>query len=102
MFVYYIVKITRLHDYQTWPTHISLEIHEVRVAFGPFFLDCAFRALIGWAGKLQYGLLGKYRFIVGRRVPHVHSPLLLFLPHKMPSLAVHSSGKSCSSPAEYL
>ena len=88
-----IVKIRKLHDYQT------LEIHEVREGFWAFFLDCAFRTPIGWGDKLRsHGLLGKYRSIVGRRVSHVHSPL--FLPDKMPSLAVHSSGKFGCRPAK--
>ena len=33
--------------------HIFGEIHEVRKGLWSFFLDCAFRMLIGWAGKLQ-------------------------------------------------
>ena len=38
--------------------HILGEIHEVRKGLWAFFLDCAFRMLIGWAGKLQtHGVL---------------------------------------------
>ena len=32
--------------------HICLRICEVRKDLWAFFLDCAFRMLIGWAGKL--------------------------------------------------
>ena len=48
---YSIVK-TRLHDYQTWPTHFW-EIYGVRKGMWVFFLDCDFRVLIGWAAKLR-------------------------------------------------
>ena len=33
--------------------HIFGEIHEVRKGLWAFFLDCAFRMLIGWADKLR-------------------------------------------------
>ena len=66
----------RLHDYQTWPTHKFTGCAKVS---GLFFLAVSFRTLTGWAGKLpSHGFLGKYRLIGGRRVLHVHSPLLLF------------------------
>ena len=51
-FVSSIVKVARLYDYQTWRTHFG-EIHEVRKGLWAFFLDCAFRLLIGWATKLR-------------------------------------------------
>ena len=44
-FAYSIVIITRLYDYQTWRTHSF----EARKGLWAFFLDCAFRMLIGWA-----------------------------------------------------
>ena len=47
-FVYSIVKV-RLYDYQTWRA-----IHEVRKGLWAFFLHCAFRILIGWAGKRDH------------------------------------------------
>ena len=33
--------------------HIYREIHEVRKGLWALFLDCAFRALIGWSDKPQ-------------------------------------------------
>ena len=33
--------------------HILAEIHEVRKGLWAFFLDCAFRMLIGWTGELR-------------------------------------------------
>ena len=36
MFVYSIVKITRLHDYQTWPTHNCFRNSRVRKGFWAF------------------------------------------------------------------
>ena len=45
----FLVQLSRLYDYQTWKT----EIHEVRKGLWAFFLDCAFRMLIGWAGRLR-------------------------------------------------
>ena len=33
--------------------HIFGEIHEARKGLRAFFLDCAFRVLIGWADKLR-------------------------------------------------
>ena len=50
--VYYIVKITRCSDYQTWQTHF-LRNSEVAQRYVVFFLDWAFRTLIGWADKLR-------------------------------------------------
>ena len=50
-FVYSTVKITRLHDYQTWQTHFSRNSRGAQRFVG-FFLDCVFRMLIGWAGEL--------------------------------------------------
>ena len=35
---------------KTWQTHL---LSEVRKGMWAFFLDCAFRALIGWADKLR-------------------------------------------------
>ena len=46
-FVYSIVKITRLYDYQTWQNIVG-EIHEVRKGLWTFLLIAM---LIGWAGK---------------------------------------------------
>ena len=46
--VWKICLVTRLRNYQTWRTHFW-EIHEVRKGLWAFFLDCAFRMLIGWA-----------------------------------------------------
>ena len=51
LFQYSIVKITRLYDYQTWRTHLLDEFIRCAKVCG-LFLDCAFRMLIGWAGKL--------------------------------------------------
>ena len=50
--VYSVVKITRLYDYQHG-RHVFGEIYEMRKGFWALFLDCAFRMLIGWAGKLR-------------------------------------------------
>ena len=47
--MYYTVKIIRFYDYQTWPTHLRDSQGAQR--FVGFFLDCAFRMLIGWAGR---------------------------------------------------
>ena len=47
-FVYSLVKITRLTDYQTWRTHSRGAQRHVG-----FFLDCALRMLIGWADKFR-------------------------------------------------
>ena len=33
--------------------HIFGEIYKLRKGLWAFFLDCVFRVLIGWAGKLQ-------------------------------------------------
>ena len=44
-FVYSIVKITRLYDYQTWNSRNSRGAQR----FVGFFLNYAFRMLIGWA-----------------------------------------------------
>ena len=33
--------------------HIFFSVHEVRKGLWDFYLDCAFRMLIGWAGKLR-------------------------------------------------
>ena len=33
---------------------MRLENHEVRKGLWAFFLDCAFRMLIGWARRLRY------------------------------------------------
>ena len=49
-FVYSIVKITRLYDYQTWQTHFWRNSRGAQRFVG-FFLDCAFRMLIGWTGE---------------------------------------------------
>ena len=49
-FVYSIVKITRLYDYQTWRTHL-INVRGAQRYVG-FFLDCAFRMLIGWEDEL--------------------------------------------------
>ena len=51
-FVYPTVKITRLYDYQTWWTHFLRNSRGAQRQVD-FFLDCAFRMLIGWAGKFQ-------------------------------------------------
>ena len=53
-FVYSVVKITRLYDYQTWRTLFFWEIHEVRKGIWAFLLDCALWELIGWA---SYGCI---------------------------------------------
>ena len=55
-FTYSVVKITSFSDYQTWPTHFW-EINEVRKGLWAFYLDYAFRMLIGWA------LLGRLTFV---------------------------------------
>ena len=49
-FVYSVVKITRLYDYQTWQTD-----HEMRKGMWAFLCvpDCAFWMLIGWEDKLH-------------------------------------------------
>ena len=52
-FVYSIVKITRLLNIIKHGRHIFREIHAVRKGLWAFFLDCAFRMLIGWADKLR-------------------------------------------------
>ena len=49
-FVYSIVKITRIYDFQKWQIHLR-QIHEVRKGFWAFFLGCAFRMLIGWVSN---------------------------------------------------
>ena len=56
-FVYSIVKITRLHE-----SNIFGEMHEVRKGLWAFFLDCALRMLIGWAGKLRSRGLDVYSY----------------------------------------
>ena len=53
-----IVKVTRLYDYQTWPTHFLRNSRGAQRYVG-FFLNCAFRTLIGWANKLRSR--GSYR-----------------------------------------
>ena len=45
------VKITRLYDYQTWPTPLFEKFTKRAKVCGLLFLDCAFRAMTGWAGK---------------------------------------------------
>ena len=52
-FVYSVVKITRLYDYQTWQTRFWRNSRGAQRLMGLFFLDCAFRMLIDWAGKLR-------------------------------------------------
>ena len=52
-FVYSTVKMTRLYDYKTWPTHLFKKLTRCAKACGLFFLDFAFRVLIGWEAKLQ-------------------------------------------------
>ena len=53
MFAYSIVKITRFYDYQTWLTHFFEKCTRCAKVCGLFFLDFAFRTLIGWADKLR-------------------------------------------------
>ena len=48
-----LVQITRLYDYQAWQIFYFWEIHKVRKGLWALFLDCAFRMLIGWAGKFR-------------------------------------------------
>ena len=56
-FVYFIVKITKLYDYQTWQTHFGGNSRGAQRFVG-FLSSTAFRMLIGWAGKLQtHGVL---------------------------------------------
>ena len=50
--VYVIVRITKLYDYQTWRTLFEKFARCAKV-YGLFFLDCAFRMLIGWADELR-------------------------------------------------
>ena len=52
-FVYSILKITRLYDYQTWRTRLSEKLARCAKVYGLLFLDCAFWVLIGWADKLR-------------------------------------------------
>ena len=66
-FVYFIVKVTRLYDYQTWQKHYIWEIREMRIRFVGFFLNWAFRVLIGWAGKLW--LRGVHKKINCKNLP---------------------------------
>ena len=47
-FVYSKSKIVIFSDYQTWPTH-----SQGAQRFLGFFLDCAFRILLYWAGKYR-------------------------------------------------
>ena len=66
-FTYPVVKITSFSDYQTWPT-LFWEIHEVRKGLWAFYLDCAFRMLIDWAGNkdgrsCSVYLLGRLTFV---------------------------------------
>ena len=49
MFVYSIVKITRLYDFQTRETHF-LRSSQGAQRHMSFFLDCALCMLIDWAG----------------------------------------------------
>ena len=52
--LFILVTITRFYDYQTWPTHMLLRNSRGAQRFVGFCsLDCAFRVLIGWVGKLQ-------------------------------------------------
>ena len=44
---FYIVKITRFYDYQTWLTYLFEKFMRCTKVCG-LFLDCAFRVLIGW------------------------------------------------------
>ena len=53
-FVYSIVKITRLYDYQTWPTHLFVKFTRCAKVCGLFFSWFAFRVLIGWAEWLIF------------------------------------------------
>ena len=51
-FVSTIVKITRLFDHKTWPTHLYEKFTRCAKVCGPFFLlDSAFRVLIGWTNS---------------------------------------------------
>ena len=44
----------KYNDYKTWPAHFVFEkFMRCAKVYGLLFLDCAFRVLIGWAGKLQ-------------------------------------------------
>ena len=52
-FVYSIVKIKRLNDYQTWPTHFCRNSQIAQRIVG-FFLDCDFGMLIGWADNSDH------------------------------------------------
>ena len=45
-FVYPVVKIITFYDYQTWPTQFLRNAQGAQRFVG-FFLDCAFRVLIG-------------------------------------------------------
>ena len=59
-FVYSLVKITRLYDYQTWQTHFFEKFTRYAKVCVFFCLDCAFRMLIGSADKLRSrGYFGK-------------------------------------------
>ena len=53
MFVYSIVKITRFYYYQTLLINLFEKFARCTKLCGLFFLDCAFRVLIGYAGKLR-------------------------------------------------
>ena len=54
-FVHSIVRITRLYDHQTWPTHFlrSSRGAQRNVAFF-FFLGCTFWMLTGWAANSNH------------------------------------------------
>ena len=52
-FVYRIIKITRLYDYQAWQTHVLEKLTRCAKVCGLLFLDGAFQVLIGWPGEHQ-------------------------------------------------
>ena len=51
-FVCLIVMTTRFSDYKTWQTTFE-KFTRCAMLCGLFFLDCAFRTLIGWTDKLR-------------------------------------------------
>ena len=64
--VYSSVKVTRLYDDPTWPTHLFEKSQ--RCGFFFFFVHCASGVLIGWAGKLRSrGSLGKLGLVYKTR-----------------------------------
>ena len=82
-FLYSTVSITRLYDYQTWQTQFVRNSRGAQRFVG-FFLDCGFRALIGWAGKLRHTeAMGRESWKIPSKphegeswwqIPQVHGP----------------------------